>query len=89
MGERMRSLIDVTIVYPDGRPGVYDLFAGRIPVIKVIAERTEIPLEMIEGDYRNDPEFRERFQAWVSAMWERKDALMEAELATLGSDPYS
>lgn len=81
MGERMRSLIDVTIVYPHGRPGVYDLFAGRIPVIKVFAERTEIPLEMIEGDYRNDPDFRERFQAWVSGMWSRKNDLMEAELA--------
>ncbi len=81
MGERMRSLIDVTIVYPGGRPGVYDLFAGRIPLIKVIAERREIPVEMIEGDYQNDPDFRQRFQAWVSEMWARKNELMEAELA--------
>ncbi|MBW2261549.1 MAG: acyltransferase, partial [Deltaproteobacteria bacterium] len=80
MGSQMRSLIDVTIVYPHGRPTVYDLFSGRIPLIKVIAERREIPPEMIEGNYHDDPEFRSRFQAWVSELWDHKNDLIDAEL---------
>ena len=38
-----------------------------------------IPAEFLGQDYDNDPEFRARFQAWVSSLWEEKDALL-AEL---------
>jgi 1-acyl-sn-glycerol-3-phosphate acyltransferase len=81
MGSELRSLLDVTIVYPDGRPTFYQLFAGRIPRIKVIVKHLEIPEEMIGGDYSNDPEFRQRFQSWVSELWHAKDQLIEDTLA--------
>ena len=28
----------------------------------------------LRGDYENDAAFRERFQAWVNALWAEKDA---------------
>ena len=30
-----------------------------------------------DGDYEADAEFRARFQAWVNALWSRKDARIE------------
>jgi 1-acyl-sn-glycerol-3-phosphate acyltransferase len=81
MGSQLRSLLDVTIVYPGGRPTAYQLFAGRIPKVKVIVSQREIPAEMIDGDYASDAEFRERFQGWVSDLWRRKDQLIEDTLA--------
>jgi len=29
------------------------------------------------GDYSEDAEFRERFQAWVNQIWQEKDALLQ------------
>jgi len=29
---------------------------------------------LVGGDYQGDAAFRERFQAWMSALWEEKDA---------------
>jgi hypothetical protein len=36
-----------------------------------------IPSEFAQGDYASDPQFRERFQAWVCELWQAKDALIE------------
>ena len=81
MGSQLRSLLDVTIVYSGGRPTFYQLFAGRIPKVKVMVRQREIPAGMIDGDYANDAEFRERFQGWVSDLWRIKDRLIEDTLA--------
>jgi len=35
-----------------------------------------IPREFIGGDYQNDAAFRERFQAWMNALWQDKDATL-------------
>lgn len=76
MGDSMKALLDVTIVYSDRRPGLIDLFAGRIRHVVIdIAER-EIRPEMI-GDYENDAEFRSRFQAWLNTLWLEKQKTIE------------
>jgi hypothetical protein len=33
------------------------------------------------GDYQDDPEFRARFQGWISDAWARKDEQIAALLA--------
>jgi 1-acyl-sn-glycerol-3-phosphate acyltransferase len=71
MGEQIQKLLDVTLIYPNGKPSILDLFLNRIPqVIVDIRERT-IPKEMI-GDYENDPVFREAFQQWLNHLWLEK-----------------
>jgi 1-acyl-sn-glycerol-3-phosphate acyltransferase len=76
MGEMLQSIIDVTIVYPDGRPTMIDLLAGRVRRIRVNVRQLPIPAEFLGGDYENDAEFRARFQRWMSALWMEKDALI-------------
>jgi len=76
MGEMLQSIIDVTIVYPDGRPTMIDLLAGRVRQIRVHVRQLPIPPEFCRGDYENDAEFRARFQGWISALWTEKDALI-------------
>jgi len=73
MGEMLQSIVDVTIVYPDGRPTMIDLLAGRVRQIRVQVRQLPIPPEFLRGDYENDAEFRARFQAWISALWTEKD----------------
>jgi len=76
MGEMLQAIVDVTIVYPDGRPTMIDLLAGRVRQIRVHVRQLPIPPEFFRGDYENDAEFRARFQGWISSLWAEKDALI-------------
>lgn len=74
--DRLRALLDVTIVYPDGRSTFLDLFSGRIRRVIVRVRQLPIPAEVLGGDYRRDPAFRAATKAWVNRLWADKDALI-------------
>ncbi|PPE75387.1 acyltransferase [Solimonas fluminis] len=72
-GERLNSLLDITIVYPGGAQGIWGLMSGRVPKVIVEVRQLTIPHELYAGDYENDPAFRQRFQNWIGELWEHKD----------------
>lgn len=74
MGDQFRSILDVTIHYPDGIPTFWDFMQGKMPRCTVSIEEKIIPEELRGGDYENDMEYRATFQAWVQKLWEDKDA---------------
>ena len=74
MGAGLQSILDVTLVYPGGRPSFSDLFADRIGTVHVEVRERPIPVEFIGGDYRGDAAFRARFQIWMNGIWAEKDA---------------
>jgi len=80
MGERFRSLVDVTIVYPAGRPTFWDFLCGRTPAITVRVRQLPIPVEFCAGDYAGDPAFRSQFQRWLDQLWKEKDVQIDAIL---------
>jgi 1-acyl-sn-glycerol-3-phosphate acyltransferase len=73
LGERLNSLLDVTIVYPDGARGFWDLLCGRVRRVIVEVTQLRIPADLFAGDYENDPVFRKRFQDWIAQLWSDKD----------------
>lgn len=73
MGERIRNLVNVTIFYPGGAPTFWEFCCGRRPRVEVRIHLQEIPEGFSEGDYQDDPTFRERFRAWVHEIWQSKD----------------
>jgi 1-acyl-sn-glycerol-3-phosphate acyltransferase len=73
MGEKFQSLLDVTIVYPDGVPGFWDFLCGRVKRIMVRMQQLPIPKQFIDSNYENDPECRDAFQQWLSELWKEKD----------------
>ncbi len=77
MSEKLHSLLDVTLVYPQLRPNFRDLLSGRIRHVIVHVREIAIPSEFLRGDYAGDAQFREQFQAWIRELWEAKDALIE------------
>lgn len=81
MGDILQSIIDVTIVYPDGRPTFIDMLSGRLRTVRVFVRELPIPHDLLGGDYENDPAYRERFQHWVTGLWREKDAMIERLLA--------
>lgn len=76
MNERIKTMLNVTIVYPDGNAGFWDFLSDKTERIIVHVEKLTIPASFLQGDYANDEVFREQFQAWVRELWRDKDALM-------------
>ena len=81
MGDALEAILDVTLVYPAGRPSMADLFAGRVPQVRVEVRQRAITPDLV-GDYQNDAAFREHFQQWMNALWAEKDATIARLLDT-------
>lgn len=77
LGEKFNSLLDITIVYPDGIPGFGDFLCGRVKRVIVRMRTIEIPKHLLHGDYEGDPAFRDAMHKWVQKLWQEKDGQIQ------------
>ena len=78
LGEQLDALLDVTIVYPGKQaPGFWDLLNGSISRVIIDIQVRELDPALWDGDYENDPAFRQTVQAWVNQLWLEKDQRIE------------
>lgn len=70
LGERFDSLLDVTIVYPDGVPGFWQFLCGKVPRVIVRMQRRTIPADCRDSG----PALRKNVQRWLRDLWQEKDA---------------
>ncbi|QVM91089.1 acyltransferase [Pseudomonas entomophila] len=78
LGEQLDALLDVTIVYPGNKaPGFWNLLNGSISRVIIDIRVRELDPALSEGDYENDPAFRQVVQAWVNQLWVEKDQRIE------------
>jgi 1-acyl-sn-glycerol-3-phosphate acyltransferase len=77
MGELFTNILDVTILYPEnnGSP-MLNMLAGKLTRVVIRVKVTPID-ENIMGDYFNDDNFKNTFQAWLNDLWLDKDKLIE------------
>jgi 1-acyl-sn-glycerol-3-phosphate acyltransferase len=87
LGERLSSLLDVTIVYPDGAVGFWDFTCGRMRKVIVEIRQLQVPQEFFGGDYENDAAFRARFQSWIATLWTQKDQRIDELLSAARARP--
>jgi 1-acyl-sn-glycerol-3-phosphate acyltransferase len=80
LGERFHSLLDTTIVYPDGVPSFWDFLCGRCPRVLVRVHAREIAPALCTGDFVADEAFRREFGRWLDGLWRAKDDEIEALL---------
>lgn len=80
LGAKFDSILDVTIVYPQGIPTFMDFMAGRVERVIVRVRKVPVPRHLVGGDYGQDPEFLKAFAEWVQLLWQQKDAQIEALL---------
>ncbi|MEE6249423.1 MAG: acyltransferase [Bdellovibrionota bacterium] len=69
----IRSLIDVTIFYPEASPHIVDFMNGKIKKVIIELEERKIPDHFGKCSYLNDPKYREEFQDWLNQIWLEKD----------------
>lgn len=72
MGDCIHKTINVTIVYPDGADTFWGFISGRVRRVVVNVEVLPITSDL-QGDYFNDPVFKERFCSWINTLWRDKD----------------
>ncbi|MCB8924821.1 MAG: acyltransferase [Ardenticatenaceae bacterium] len=80
MGDQIDTMLDVTIVYPQGIPDAWAFLRGELKEVEVIIQERPIPAEYRNQDYQNDDAFREGFQSWVRDLWWEKDHLLSERL---------
>jgi len=79
LGEELDALLDVTIAYPEERtPGFWELISGQVPKVIVDIQTRELDPALWQGDYENDPEFRQFMHDWVAKLWAEKDERIAA-----------
>ena len=75
LGEQIDAVLDVTLVYPEGKaPGFWALLSGQVDKVIVDIQTRNLAAELWQGDYQNDPVFRQYMQDWVTQLWQEKDA---------------
>jgi len=75
LGQRLHSILDVTIVYPEGTPGLWKFLCSNSMEIKVRVKQIPVTPELL-GDYLTDREFRRRLKDWLDKLWDEKDKLI-------------
>ncbi|MFN3886977.1 MAG: acyltransferase [Aquabacterium sp.] len=74
LGDKLETLVDVTIDYPDGVPTFTDLMAGRVHNVTVTIRQVHIPEDLHAAEDGTDAQYRQRLQAWINGLWDAKDA---------------
>lgn len=80
LGNRLGGIIDVTLDYTDPTPSFWGFLCGKEGKITLRAQRLEVPEWMLDGNYHQDPDYKERFHSWLNELWRAKDTALDARL---------
>ncbi len=72
MDGQLRTLLDVTIHYPEGIPRYWDYASGKVGRVRVRLHQRPLSPELL-GNYLEDNAYRTRFQSWINGLWREKD----------------
>lgn len=77
MGELFESIVDVTMVYPDGASSFWDMCCGHYVNVVVKVRERELEDWLVEGSYETDREFRKKVHSWLGQIWTEKDEILD------------
>lgn len=83
LGEKIHSIVDVSIHYPESRHSLWDYLCGRIHDVTVNVRQLKIPQQFLNMNYFDDPDLKLKFQNWLNELWIEKDHYFETQLNLL------
>lgn len=89
MGSLFSSILDVTIVYPDGNGTFWEFLCGKIRRVRVQIRELPVPQEFKSGNYVEDEGIRLFFRDWTSDLWKQKDDWITRALKEKNASPES
>jgi len=76
MGQQIKSLIDITIIYPEQKHSLWDFLCRRIKSVKVNVRCLPIPDQFTSTQLINDSKIQADFKEWLNHQWLEKDHLI-------------
>jgi 1-acyl-sn-glycerol-3-phosphate acyltransferase len=78
--DALDSLIDVTIIYPDGTPSVWQYVSGQVRKILIRIQVRPID-EAIRGrNFREDSVAKGHLKNWLNGIWEEKEQFLACSM---------
>lgn len=88
LGDTIDSVLDMTIIYPDGIPTYQDLWQGNIKRIGVDIRHIHVPEQLMQqlkdGKFQTDEQTKADMFAWLDKIWQEKQQIMQKMLAEFG-----
>ena len=78
--DALDGLIDVTIIYPDGRPSVWQFVSGQVRKISVRIQLRAIAENIRGRNFRDDNEAKAHLKDWLNDIWRQKDECLSEAL---------
>jgi 1-acyl-sn-glycerol-3-phosphate acyltransferase len=79
LGQKLTSIVDVTIIYPQKNKTLWDFLCRRVNTIKVFIRTIPIPEKFIHTDYIENSTIQADFKQWINHHWAQKDLLIQQE----------
>jgi len=79
MQGKMNTILDITIIYPQGVVSMWQFLCGCLKDVKVIIKQIPVTNDLI-GSYDDDPNYKEFIQSWLNEIFVNKDALITSNL---------
>jgi 1-acyl-sn-glycerol-3-phosphate acyltransferase len=76
LAEQIDALYDVTIIYPTRDVTMLDFISNKVPWVRMIVRRVEVPDELRSDAITEPGPARDQFRAWVEGIWREKDELI-------------
>ena len=80
LGDRFRSFVDVTIVYPQGPVTFWDLLCGRLQEVVVRVRALPVPQHLLALG-SDEQSLWQGTRQWLEELWQRKDRTIAATLS--------
>jgi len=78
--DALDELIDITIIYPDGVPSMWQFVSGQIREISVDVRLRPIEDDLRGMNFREDGAAKGRLKNWLNNLWEEKERYIEQRL---------
>ncbi len=85
LGDKIRGILNVTIVYPYENCSFWDFLCGVIPEVDIHVELID-PKTIPYQNYYDNEQAKYAFQVWLNTLWQDKDVLIESIMAQKMSD---
>ncbi|UXZ55524.1 acyltransferase [Halomonas sp. 7T] len=76
LGDQLDGILDVTISYQNPSPTFWGFLCGKEAPITLEARQLAVPEWMLNANYYQEPQHKERFHAWINSLWQEKDTLL-------------
>lgn len=78
LGDRIDSVLNITIHYPEGVPGFFEFFCGHTKKIHFFIEYLPAPAEFYGGDDQSNNGMKKSFRTWLNEIWQLKDEHLDS-----------